>query len=116
MTSMYERWKTPPTFTPIPPDATPEERLHLRFDPIQPPAGTLERVEWDRLALTEPRFTAEQRLLFRYGHTPPPIGTPDRERWDALDMDSFCHTVEWLIPFSIGDFFPGPDDDQEGDQ
>jgi hypothetical protein len=50
---LSERWKTPPTFTPIPPDATPEERLRLRFDPIQPPAGTVDRIQWDRLGMTE---------------------------------------------------------------
>ncbi len=52
--SMARRWETPPQFVPIPPGATQEERLRLRFDPIHPPVGTVARVEWDRLGLTEP--------------------------------------------------------------
>ncbi len=51
---MARRWLTPPSFTPIPTDATPEEKLRLRFDPIRPAAGTVARVEWDRLRMAEP--------------------------------------------------------------
>jgi hypothetical protein len=46
-----ERWKEPPGLSATPPDATPEEKLRLRFPAVPPPKGTPDREEWDRLGM-----------------------------------------------------------------